>query len=489
MSSLTTPTRISPRLVIPGLDTKSPANDMATAITYAGLHTPPQSAHESRRPSIQPSWSDAPYSAGASGFACSHPTTPIHRIQNGHDNFVHGWSDADIASSGASRHLDQHIVDSGFSNHGCHTPAVHGLPPYPNAPQHISADAFSLHFNPGLPSTEAWTRPGQSANTFAAQTAYLGSELFPITQSLPSESTFPGLAFPHSEPALHGLNVNFDVTAIRPVHDHGVHQGPLYHNPQVIVPSQLSPQDAYDHSQFDEYADLGQSTNAISNSFESSSVMFDSFEAMDPPSPMEAYFDHSEDEDYFVIKTEETSFDPRTHRSATASRFSVASKRRSSKRLRSERRPWHRHETGGIEVQCEGKQFRLDRPVKYVAGNGRKLHVCTYLKEGKECGAGFERSEHLKRHVGSHTKERPYVCPLDKCDKKIQRPDNACDHFKTHLRPPKKGKRNHYVEWPDLQHAIWEKFEDKKKARKILENLTKWYKGGMQDASGRGRRG
>ena len=43
------------------------------------------------------------------------------------------------------------------------------------------------------------------------------------------------------------------------------------------------------------------------------------------------------------------------------------------------------------------------------------------------CGRLFKRLEHLKRHVRTHTQERPYVCGV--CAKKFSRSDNLAQYF------------------------------------------------------------
>jgi hypothetical protein len=58
--------------------------------------------------------------------------------------------------------------------------------------------------------------------------------------------------------------------------------------------------------------------------------------------------------------------------------------------------------------------------------------VKTYTCPLPTCGRLFKRLEHLKRHVRTHTMERPYSCSI--CGKRFSRSDNLAQHRKTHER-------------------------------------------------------
>lgn len=59
-------------------------------------------------------------------------------------------------------------------------------------------------------------------------------------------------------------------------------------------------------------------------------------------------------------------------------------------------------------------------------GDGDKIYVCAL----EACRRPFKRLEHLKRHVRTHTHERPYECP--RCNKGFSRQDNLVQHLRTH---------------------------------------------------------
>ncbi|KHJ33255.1 putative ste like transcription factor [Erysiphe necator] len=97
-------------------------------------------------------------------------------------------------------------------------------------------------------------------------------------------------------------------------------------------------------------------------------------------------------------------------------------------------------------VGCEGGPSIHDSPRSQLHSSAsaiRRARSATMMESGPypqkshscpipTCGRLFKRLEHLKRHVRTHTQERPYVCPH--CNKAFSRSDNLAQHKRTHDR-------------------------------------------------------
>ena len=68
-------------------------------------------------------------------------------------------------------------------------------------------------------------------------------------------------------------------------------------------------------------------------------------------------------------------------------------------------------------------------PYETISADGKDRNfVCPLYS----CGRLFKRMEHLKRHMRTHTMERPFPCP--RCNKNFSRSDNLTQHLRTHER-------------------------------------------------------
>ncbi|KAJ7748624.1 STE like transcription factor-domain-containing protein [Mycena metata] len=69
-----------------------------------------------------------------------------------------------------------------------------------------------------------------------------------------------------------------------------------------------------------------------------------------------------------------------------------------------------------------------DMMAAFQAQAATKAFICPLFS----CGRLFKRMEHLRRHLRTHTMERPFACP--RCSKRFSRSDNLNQHVRTHVR-------------------------------------------------------
>lgn len=86
----------------------------------------------------------------------------------------------------------------------------------------------------------------------------------------------------------------------------------------------------------------------------------------------------------------------------------------------------------------------MDTRSSVTPGPGGDSPAKTFTCPVPSCGRLFKRLEHLKRHVRTHTQERPYVCGI--CAKKFSRSDNLAQYVfckvETNYRHRKTHERN-----------------------------------------------
>ncbi|CAK3803866.1 Regulatory MIG1 [Lecanosticta acicola] len=483
MSSTTSPSRLR-GIPVPGIDTRGIVEKISSPLPFQSWPlTPPQSANESRRPSLAHSAlsSDTSHSGPPSINGYSQPATPVNSM-SGHYDFKAQWNDG----AEVHAHMSTSIVD------GCHggqvpqsmfastmvNPSVCGTPPI-NAMDSLSIQTSHM----GSPMPSAWSQQHQAVNNYHGLPTGLGTTLFQSSQSLGQEHA----SAPMYHPDASTMPSPLEASAFSR-YDAPMSSASHYNQPQVVVPSQVAPAEDYpmDCHQYDIKQEA---VDGFNHSFDSS---MGGWESVGPPSPEDAYFAQSEEEDFAVVK-DEIPFTPSQSSCYQASGFfnvghSSRTKKRSSKRSRknnNDEAAWYETEIGETTVRCSGPRFLLnvtdgdDRPLSHCVVSEqtkeRKRFRCGFRgSDGQLCRARFERSEHLKRHKGMHSGFRPYFCPLDDCGRHIGRPDNAGDHLKTHLKPHTPGKRNKTCSWEKLEAGILAKYTDEKAATKLLTNLRKW---------------
>jgi hypothetical protein len=261
--------------------------------------------------------------------------------------------------------------------------------------------------------------------------------------------------------------------------------------PQVVVPGQISTADdlamSLRYSSYDSPEHAIDGFDHVQSSFDSMDSGYSHWEQMTPPSQD---LDDSDEERSIRIKGEYFKTEPMPSPTPAGSSHDRAYGHSKVGPERHRKRPGKRGKSSvprrkldlhRVEVTYEG-QWDVDEhgiPVKPIVGRTSKSkgYVCDFFDKetGRRCNQSFERSEHLKRHHSKHAPEheRKYPCPLSGCDRRIARSDNAGDHFKTHLKGPRKGQRNKFFHWNQLRTILKIEYEEKE-ANKMITKIEKW---------------
>lgn len=392
------------------------------------------------------------------------------------------------AGSFDSRHFADDILQGSISQPPPEPMALG----FPDLGQNTDAEALGLALTTatGSSPSDAWRPAHHIMSGLDTQAGCLGSALFP-SQGL----DFAGVAGHaplnhHIESSFSQLPRNYMNAHLSNMPSYSCEDAFLQY-PQVVVPSELSPDEDYTTCSALEHNHSPDHSDMPPNSFESAATsdMLD-YDFVDPPSPPNRHFCLSDEEGYVLVKRDPgaTQFkDEITHWYGDSKSLPIRSKRRPSKRLRSGTKTatWNSHISSDFKCYFEIDRKGWDGQIPLDVAQSHKPHECRHRNlDGTSCGRRFDRSEHLKRHKKSHSNIRDYPCPLPGCNKAMGRPDNAGDHFKTHLRPPKPMKRNGHVEWHVLEAAIESTYTDKEKAKKLLDGLRQWVEAGMPDSAG-----
>jgi transcription factor STE12 len=96
--------------------------------------------------------------------------------------------------------------------------------------------------------------------------------------------------------------------------------------------------------------------------------------------------------------------------------------------------PGHSHGHGHAQAPAQASSYpHAQAQAQVQAQAPGKPFTCELFS----CGRAFKRAEHLRRHVRTHTAERPFGCP--RCAKRFARSDNLAQHARTHERADAEG--------------------------------------------------
>lgn len=485
--------RNSRGLQVPGINTTIADEKLSFALSYHGQLTPPQSAHESRRPSLASSlWSDQAYSASSSLSAFSQPSTPVYAPPQAEDSLfapqgssaLHGNLVFDALTSYRPSPEDDYYSPENLSLHGAFG-CSSTQPTLDTSMLNSQQQPLPLHEHSLLGSTglshsaaqAAWHDAAFGPEPISGQASCLRAPLFSLQNDYQSE---PSSAIP-----------SFDTSLTSPFEGAAPQHFAILeanHPPAVMVPSHAF----FDEPTFGHGSTVGTSGSCLvgsPSSFQTSGSSLASYDIVEPHMSDDGYYGYSDAEGYICCKREcSDSPTPRSDRKAysrsstgakTVKPIPPRSKRRGSKRQRKQSTACkqYRHGVVDVKVECELDMDENGRIKPRRTVGSEKKKICDVLLDnGSVCGQSFERSEHLKRHQLMHSDVKAYPCPLASepwnCRKAISRSDNACDHFKTHLRRGK-GKRNKNCEWEELEVLIRRDYSHEP-AKKLVTNLERW---------------
>ena len=317
---------------------------------------------------------------------------------------------------------------------------------------------------------DMWQTHSGHDHSFLHQPTGLQSTLFPVTHAMTANHHTLPEVYDSEAPAMDHHLVDFPFE----YQSHYMATVTPYQSPGIVEPALVNPHNGYadHHYSMSMIGSPGSSPQDLSASF--NSEFSSSFEEVRTPGPD---MDCCEDLDGFLHVKREGGTSPISSVEVKPSRTRSGG-RRASKRSRKVQ-PFQQVQNingTGIDLHLEGEGIGFegnrfvytDHPLK------KKSYVCAHVGEdGRPCSTAFARSEHLKRHLSKHSPDRKFPCVLPKCEKKIGRSDNACDHFRTHLQLPGRNKRNKHFHWRVVESRIRDAYQDKV-AAKIIVNLERW---------------
>ncbi|KAG2186483.1 hypothetical protein INT44_002705 [Umbelopsis vinacea] len=104
----------------------------------------------------------------------------------------------------------------------------------------------------------------------------------------------------------------------------------------------------------------------------------------------------------------------------------------------------------GLPSSLQAANADVYIPMNVMTSQQYKTHAC------QECRKRFKRLEHLKRHMRTHTLERPFSCPVPGCGKAFSRSDNLSQHVKTHQRHQYRERTAAAQSAVTVNSSIWE---------------------------------